>query len=274
MSFETGGGSAMETLVGIVVLGLMGYAAYWLFFKRSPEATKRQGRGADDDLDGPAEPVATADAVGRIREVELPPVPQDAPPAVDPVQIPDTVEHGEGARARPGLAAYPQLRRVLSVLDGWEPKWHTSEKKYHDSLLRHFLGNGYAEDEVAHQARVRPKGAERYVKPDFIVGLSQSEIVVDGARPRSRERGVLVEVKLGLTGMYATHQAVGQIYNYLETWRPYGASVLLVCDEYSDELREVIRQRVRRWKELGLPVMAYFVRAPERFSDVPSNDGG
>jgi hypothetical protein len=180
-------------------------------------------------------------------------------PAVDPAKLPDTltpeeVEHG-AAEKLPD----PELKRLVKTLTAWTPRRHRDEYKFHQSFEEFLLGEGYDEDEIEYEPRVAWKAVqgadERYAKPDFVISGR-----------------VLVEIKRNITGSSDSDRSLGQMLRYLIAWAGKGPAILIVCNEYDDNLRGMIQRHVRSWKAQGVPVMAYFVRSEatsEAIADLP-----
>lgn len=175
------------------------------------------------------------------------------PPAMDPNSLPDTVTAEDIEQGRVGDLPDAELDRIVHLLPKWRPKRHQDEYGFHRSFDRFLLENGYSEDQVELEPRVSwtagDEGAPRtrHAQPDFVV--------------RGR---VLIEIKRNLTGSSESDRSLGQMLRYLVAWRSRGPALLLVCNEYDDNLRRLIGRHVKSWKAQGVPILAYFVRAPEK----------
>ena len=177
----------------------------------------------------------------------------DGPPAVDPESIPITVNPTEEAKV--ASIAHPQLRRLLNALLKWKPKRHRDEDGFQRSFRTHLLKNGYTDEEVKRHERVNWTAYDRDATskdkkaiPDYVV-----------------ENIVLVEIKRNITGSSESDRSLGQMQRYSIAWRGRGPALLVVCNEYDDNLRKLTDQAVRGWKrqkKYGVPVMAYFARHP------------
>jgi hypothetical protein len=170
-------------------------------------------------------------------------------PAVDPAKMPDTLTPEEVEAGAAERLPDPELKRLIMLLPGWAPRRFKDEYRFHSAFESFLLQNGYSEGDVSYEQRVSWAAIEgsderRQARPDFII----------------RDR-VLVEIKRNLTISSQSDRSLGQMLRYLIAWAGRGPAVLLVCNEYDDNLRAMIQRHVRSWKAQGVPVMAYFVRS-------------
>jgi len=147
----------------------------------------------------------------------------------------------------------PKLRALVEMLPRWKPKRHEYEEAFHRSFLNFLSKVEYDDDDIDWQPRISPRGlpptsGEKYAMPDFIL-----------------ERRVLVEIKRSFDMTAAADRAVGQLTRYVAYWRQKGPSLLLVCSDFDQHLRDIVDEQVRRWKAVDIPVMAYYVRSPNPY---------
>lgn len=187
------------------------------------------------------------------------PAPGEKPPAVDPEKMPDTLTAEDVKQGAAKKLPHPDLQELIERIIHWQPKRHRSERKFHESFEDFLLEQGYDYDDYQHEHRISwclDDGSEsRYARPDFII----------------RDE-VLVEIKRNITVSGTTDRALGQMLRYLMAWRSKGPAVLVVCNDYDENLRQFVQRSVRSWKAQGVPVMAYFVRSADdkaALDDVP-----
>lgn len=147
----------------------------------------------------------------------------------------------------------PKLRALVEALPRWMPRRHEYEEAFHHSFLNFLSEAEYDDDDIEWQPRISPRGqlpasGEKYAIPDFIL-----------------KRRVLVEIKKSFDMTATADRAVGQLTRYVAYWRQKGPSLLLVCSDFDQHLRDVVDEQIERWKALDIPVMAYFVRSPNPY---------
>jgi hypothetical protein len=189
----------------------------------------------------------------------LPP-PGASAPAVDPGRLPDTLTPEDVRNGAAETLPDPELKRLVETLMAWAPLQHRSERKFHHSFEDFLFEHGYTDADIEYEPRVfwtAVEGVEeRHAKPDFVI----------------RKR-VLVEIKRNITGSGDSDRSLGQMLRYLIAWAGKGPAILIVCNQYDDNLRALVQRHVRSWKAQGVPVMAYFVRSrasSEAIADLPS----
>jgi hypothetical protein len=174
----------------------------------------------------------------------------DGPPAVAPELLPDSISPHEVAKV--AMIPHLELRRLIGALLTWKPKRHQVEEGFQRSFERHLLDNSYSANEIKRHPQLRwtardraPTSGDKRAVPDFVIADS-----------------VLVEIKRNVEFSGASDRSLGQMNRYSIGFRRHGPALLVVCNEYDDELRVLVEKTVRSWKTHGAPVMAYFARDP------------
>jgi hypothetical protein len=187
----------------------------------------------------------------RISQAAVAPGAPEGPPAVAPDAIPDTASSSTSIEEIERIP-HSELRRLLLALKTWKPKHHAGEDAFQRSFMRHLLANGYAEDEIERHKRMtwtarerEPNTDDKRAVPDFVIGGK-----------------VLVEIKRNVTGSGESDRSLGQMQRYSIAFRRTGPAVLIVCNEYDENLRIFVERTIRAWKSQGTPVLAYFARHP------------
>jgi hypothetical protein len=175
------------------------------------------------------------------------------PSAVDPgdPNLPDAVTTATD-NATIERIPHEELRTLVRTLMTWQPKRHKKEDSFQRSFERHLSENGVPPARIERHPRLPwtaedrdPNSQDKEAIPDFSVG------------------SVLVEIKRNVFASAESDRILGQMARYCIAWRRKGPALLVVCNEYDDNLRRFVERTVRGWKAQGIPVMAYFARNPQ-----------
>jgi hypothetical protein len=233
----------MNELMLLLVGAVLGALIAGAMVMRRPELAARMGFAH-------VHPRAMADDLEAIRKEDKELAARiEAPPAVDPAEVPFVVD--EALQRSPDFQKvvarvyHSTLRETLLGLHGWRPRSRSGDERgYVNSMLHYLKRNDIKGMDIEREKRITWADGARWAKPDVIV-----------------KQRVLVEVKADLDSSSASDRSMGQMLRYLLAWKDRGPAILVVCGQCDSVTQLLTKDNIRSWREsLKLPVTVWFVR--------------